>query len=76
MSDDEKWSVHFRLTRFDIRRYIMVKQDALMESLASNLHGFLNQIQGDLSVPDKKISAGWIHWAGSIRPSDRLSDGT
>jgi len=27
------------LTRLDIRRYIMVKQDALMESLSSNLHG-------------------------------------
>src|SRR3990172_8824908 len=53
--DDEKWSVLFRLTRLDIRRYIMVKQDALMESLSSNLHGFLNQIQGDLSVPDKKF---------------------
>jgi hypothetical protein len=26
MSDDEKWSVEFRLTRFDIRRYVMVKQ--------------------------------------------------
>jgi len=49
MSADEKWSVHFRLTRLDIRRYIMVKQDALMESLASNLHGFLNQMD-DLSV--------------------------
>jgi len=33
----------------------MVKQDALMESLSSNLHGFLNQIQGGLSVPDKKF---------------------
>jgi len=33
----------------------MVKQDASMESLSSNLHGFLNQIQGDLSVPDKKF---------------------
>ena len=33
----------------------MVKKDALMESLSSNLHGFLNQIQGDLSVPDKKF---------------------
>jgi len=30
MSDDEKWSVRFRLTRFDIRRYIMVEQDALI----------------------------------------------
>jgi len=49
MSADEKWSVHFRLTRLDIRRYIMVKQDALMESLSSNLHGFLNQMD-DLSV--------------------------
>ena len=33
----------------------MVTQDVLMESLSSNLHGFLNQIQGDLSVPDKKF---------------------
>ena len=33
----------------------MVKQDALMESLSSNLHGFLNQIQGDMSVTDKKF---------------------
>jgi len=55
MSDDEKWSVEFHLTRLDIRRFIMVKQDALMESLSSNLHGFLNQIQGDMSVPDKKF---------------------
>ena len=55
MSDDEKWSVRFCLTRFDIRRYIIARQDALMESLSSNLHGFLNQIQGDMSVPDKKF---------------------
>lgn len=33
----------------------MVKQDALMESLSSNLHGFLNQIQHNLSAPDKKF---------------------
>lgn len=33
----------------------MVKQDALMESLSSNLHGFLDQIQGNLSVPEKKF---------------------
>ena len=33
----------------------MVKQNALMESLSSNLHGFLNQIQGNLSIPDKKF---------------------
>jgi len=33
----------------------MVKQDALMESLSSNLHGFLKQINGDLTVPDKKF---------------------
>ena len=55
MSDEEKWSVEFRLTRLDIRRFIMVKQDALMESVSSNLHGFLSQIQGDMSVPDKKF---------------------
>ena len=55
MSDDEKWSVQFHLTRLDIRRYVMVKQDVLMESLSSNLHGFLNQIQGDLSVPGQKF---------------------
>ena len=33
----------------------MVKQDALMESLSTNLQGFLNQIQGNLSVPEKKF---------------------
>ena len=33
----------------------MVKQEALMESLSSNLNGFLNQIQSNLSVPDKKF---------------------
>ena len=33
----------------------MVKQDALMESLSSNLRGFLNPIGGELSVPDKKF---------------------
>jgi len=33
----------------------MVRQDALMESLSSNLHGFLNQIQGKLPVPEKKF---------------------
>ena len=43
----------------------MVKQDALMESLSSNLHGFLNQIQGNLSVPDKKFL--WDGFIGLIR---------
>ena len=33
----------------------MVKQDALMESLSSNLHGFLQRIEGNLSVPEKKF---------------------
>ncbi len=33
----------------------MVKQDALMGSLSSNLHGFLQSIQGGLSGPDKKF---------------------
>ena len=33
----------------------MVKQDALMGSLSSNLHGFLDQIEGSLSVPEKKF---------------------
>jgi hypothetical protein len=33
----------------------MVKQDALMESLSSNLHGFLQSIAGSLSSPDKKF---------------------
>ena len=28
MSDDEKWSVEFGLIRLEIRRYVMVKQDA------------------------------------------------
>lgn len=47
----------------------MVKQDALMESLASNLHGFLNQIQGDLSVPDKKfLRDGFIGLVQSGHP--------
>ena len=35
----------------------MVKQDALMESLSSNLHGFLNQINGNLSVPDASVKS-------------------
>jgi len=47
----------------------MVKQDALMESLSSNLHGFLNQIQGDLSVPDKKfLRDGFIGLVRSGHP--------
>jgi len=62
MPDDEKWSTRFRLTRLDIRRCIMVKQDALMESLSSNLHGFLNQIHRDLSVPDKKFLRDGFIW--------------
>ena len=33
----------------------MVKQDALMESLSTNLHGFLDQIEENLSVPEKKF---------------------
>jgi len=33
----------------------MVKQDALMESLSSNLKGFLNKIEGNLPVPDRKF---------------------
>ena len=32
----------------------MAKQDALMESLSLNLHGFLNQVHRQLSVPEKK----------------------
>jgi len=27
MSDDEKWGIEFLLTRFDIMRYVMVKQE-------------------------------------------------
>jgi hypothetical protein len=47
----------------------MVKQDALMESLSSNLHGFLNQIQGGLSVPDKKfLRDGFIGLVRSGHP--------
>lgn len=48
----------------------MVKQDFLMESLSSNLHGFLNQNKGNLSVPGKNFY-GMVHWSGSIRPSYR-----
>lgn len=33
----------------------MVKQDALMESLSSNLHGFLKQMGANLRVPQKKF---------------------
>jgi len=33
----------------------MVKQEALIESLSSNLKGFLNKIEGNLSVPDRKF---------------------
>jgi len=47
----------------------MVKQEALMESLSSNLHGFLNQIQGNLSVPDKKfLRDGFIGLVRSGHP--------
>jgi len=67
MSDNEKWSVEFGLTRLEIRRYIMVKQDALMESLSSNLHEFLNQIQGDLSGPRLQALVGYTK--GSLHAS-------
>jgi len=33
----------------------MVKQGALMESLSSNLHGFLKQIGMNLKVPQRKF---------------------
>ena len=33
----------------------MVRQQALMESLSENLHGFLHQINGNLSRPDQKF---------------------
>jgi len=33
----------------------MVKRHALMESVSSNLHGFLKQIGKNLSMPDKKF---------------------
>jgi len=33
----------------------MVKRKALMESISSNLHGFLKNIANNLSVPDKKF---------------------
>jgi hypothetical protein len=57
------------LTHLDIRRYIMVKQEALMEPLSSNLHGFLNQIQGNLSVPDKNfLRDGFIGLVRSGHP--------
>jgi hypothetical protein len=71
MSDDEKWSVAFRLTRFDIRRYVMVKQESLMESLSSNLNGFLNQIQSNLSVPDKKFLRDGL--IGLVRAGHRFA---
>ena len=55
----------------------MVKQDALMESLSSNLHGLISEPNSGRFVRSgQKISAGWIHWDGSNRPSDCLSDGT
>jgi len=33
----------------------MVKREALMESLSSNLNDFLKKIANNLSVPDKKF---------------------
>jgi len=33
----------------------MVRQHALMESLSANLHGFLHQINGNVSRPDQKF---------------------
>ena len=33
----------------------MLKRKALMESISSNLHGFLKKIAKNLSVPDKKF---------------------
>jgi len=33
----------------------MVRQHALMDSLSASLHGFLHQIDGDLSRPDQKF---------------------
>ena len=33
----------------------MLKRKALMESISSNLHGFLKKIANNLSVPDKKF---------------------
>ena len=33
----------------------MLKRKALMESISSNLHGFLKKIAHNLSVPDKKF---------------------
>jgi hypothetical protein len=48
----------------------MVKQEALMESLSSNLKGFLNQIQGNLSVPDKKFL--WDGFIGLVRAGRQL----
>jgi hypothetical protein len=33
----------------------MVKRKALMESLSSNLHNFLEKINPNLSMPDKKF---------------------
>ena len=47
----------------------MVKQNALIESLSSNLHGFLNQIQGNLSIPDKKfLRDGFVGLVRAGRP--------
>lgn len=62
MSDNEKLGVDLRLTRSDIRRCIMVKQDALIVSLLSNLRGFLNQIHHDLTIPDKKFLQDGFFW--------------
>ena len=33
----------------------MVRQHALMESISANLHGFLHQINGNLSRSDQKF---------------------
>jgi len=33
----------------------MLKRKALMDSISSNLHGFLKKIANNLSVPDKKF---------------------
>src|SRR4030042_4674578 len=53
--DDVRGSQRIFINPYYTRRCVMLKRKALMESISSNLHGFLKNIGNNLPVPSKKF---------------------
>jgi hypothetical protein len=53
----------------------MLKRIALMESISSNLHGFLKKNRQQFVSAGQKVPSGRFHRPYPLRPAYRLSDG-